>query len=176
LDTTIDSTTFVADAGSAAALVIDDVISADDGSLVDALAIAGALGTPNVDDNFFSVNFFGGDNLFSDTGIGNVTVLDLDQIDTAEVTIEFRNFGPDGDDTVSRITIEILTLTVDGAGRSITVTCLPDTNENGEIDFGDFNAWIGLFNADDFRADINLDGDVTPADFNAWVTAYNRGC
>ncbi len=160
-----------------AALVLDDLPPSDPaGDPVDLLLIGAGIEQPIADDAFLGFDFQGSGDLFSDAGIGNATQLDLNNLEVAEVTIEFRNDNGDGTFSVSTLIIEVLTLTVDGAGGEITLACLPDTNENGEIDFGDFNTWISLFNAGDYRADINLDGDVTPADFSAWIAAYNRGC
>ncbi|MEL6498089.1 MAG: hypothetical protein AAGJ54_02200 [Planctomycetota bacterium] len=54
--------------------------------------------------------------------------------------------------------------------------CLADTNLDGIVDPGDFNAWILAFNTGDSVADQNLDGLNSPADFNAWVLNFNTPC
>ena len=54
--------------------------------------------------------------------------------------------------------------------------CLADLNGNGELDPGDFTAWITAYNAQDPAADQNCDGLVTPSDFGAWIANYNAGC
>lgn len=54
--------------------------------------------------------------------------------------------------------------------------CKADTNRNGILEAGDFNAWITAYNLGDFVADQNNDLAITPADFNAWIQAYNAGC
>lgn len=176
IDTTVGEETYAGD--TPAALVLDDVFSNDFPGIdpVDFLLFGAGIQLASTDDSFLGFDFQGSGDLFSDAGIDNVTILDLDNLEFAEVTIEFRNNNGDDTFSVSRLTIEVLTLTVDGAGRNVTLTCLPDTNENGEVDFGDYNAWVQLYNAGNFRADMNLDGDVTPADFNGWIQAFNRGC
>ncbi|MGP1273341.1 MAG: GC-type dockerin domain-anchored protein [Phycisphaerales bacterium] len=55
--------------------------------------------------------------------------------------------------------------------------CLADTNGNGELDPGDFTAWVTAYNAGDVTtADQNGNGSLDPGDFTAWVTNYNAGC
>ncbi|MEL6497362.1 MAG: hypothetical protein AAF937_08690 [Planctomycetota bacterium] len=50
-----------------------------------------------------------------------------------------------------------------------------DTNLNGTLDPGDFNAWVIQFNTQGPGCDQNGDGQCTPADFNAWVLNFNSG-
>ncbi|MGP1273340.1 MAG: M12 family metallo-peptidase [Phycisphaerales bacterium] len=58
-----------------------------------------------------------------------------------------------------------------------TPICLADTNGNGELDPGDFTAWVTAYNAGDVpTADQNGNGSLDPGDFTAWVTNYNAGC
>ena len=127
--------------------------------------------------------FEGDDSVFATTGTDGVAALQLEELDSAEITIEFRTrfegLDPDIADLLglleqNTIRIELLSLT--GNGSRIALGCPADTNENGEIDFGDFNAWVSLYNAGDYRADQNLDGAVTPVDFNAWLLAFQSGC
>ncbi|MEO1718524.1 MAG: GC-type dockerin domain-anchored protein, partial [Planctomycetota bacterium] len=127
--------------------------------------------------------FEGDDSVFDTTGTDGVADLQLEELDSAEITIEFRTrfegLDPDIADLLglleqNTIRIELLSLT--GNGSRIALGCPADTNENGEIDFGDFNAWVSLYNAGDYRADQNLDGAVTPGDFNAWLLAFQSGC
>ena len=162
---------------SPAALVLDNVFSNDFPGTdpIDLLLFGAFIGQSDADDTYLGFDFQGSDDLFTTAGIDNVTRLDLSNLEFAEVTIEFRNFNDDDTFQTSRLTIEVLTLSVNGTG-GITLTCLPDTNENGEVDFGDYSTWIALFNAGDYRADMNRDGEVTPADFGAWVAEYNSGC
>ncbi|MEN1706448.1 MAG: GC-type dockerin domain-anchored protein, partial [Planctomycetota bacterium] len=54
--------------------------------------------------------------------------------------------------------------------------CLPDTNGDGQLTPGDFNAWILAFNAQSAACDQNGDGDCEPSDFNAWILNFNAGC
>ncbi|MEL6796650.1 MAG: hypothetical protein AAFO89_07475, partial [Planctomycetota bacterium] len=50
-----------------------------------------------------------------------------------------------------------------------------DSNGNGVVDPGDFNAWVIQFNTQGPGCDQNGDGQCTPADFNAWVLNFNSG-
>ncbi|MEM9661066.1 MAG: GC-type dockerin domain-anchored protein [Planctomycetota bacterium] len=59
---------------------------------------------------------------------------------------------------------------------SDVVICLPDTNGDGELTPGDFNAWILAFNSQSAACDQNGDGECTPGDFNAWILNFNAGC
>lgn len=54
--------------------------------------------------------------------------------------------------------------------------CLADTNGDGQLSPGDFNAWILAFNSQSPACDQNGDGQCNPGDFNAWVLNYNAGC
>ena len=54
--------------------------------------------------------------------------------------------------------------------------CLADVNGNGDIESGDYFAWIDAFNNNDPIADQNQDGIVDPSDYFAWVDNYNIGC
>ncbi|MEO0632261.1 MAG: GC-type dockerin domain-anchored protein, partial [Planctomycetota bacterium] len=50
-----------------------------------------------------------------------------------------------------------------------------DTNGDGFVTPGDFNAWVLAFNTQNYRADQNNDGLVNPGDFNTWVLNFNLG-
>ncbi|MEL6497361.1 MAG: hypothetical protein AAGJ54_07975 [Planctomycetota bacterium] len=50
-----------------------------------------------------------------------------------------------------------------------------DTNQNGVVDPGDFNAWILQFNTQGPFCDQNGDGLCNPGDFNAWILNFNSG-
>ncbi|MEM7623260.1 MAG: right-handed parallel beta-helix repeat-containing protein [Planctomycetota bacterium] len=54
--------------------------------------------------------------------------------------------------------------------------CLADTNGDGVLTPGDFNAWILAFNNQSPACDQNGDGACTPGDFNAWILNFNAGC
>ncbi len=62
------------------------------------------------------------------------------------------------------------------ASSFVTPSCPADTNGDGLVTPGDFNAWILAFNAQAPECDQNGDGLCAPADFNAWVLNYNAGC
>ncbi|MEO0632468.1 MAG: GC-type dockerin domain-anchored protein, partial [Planctomycetota bacterium] len=64
-------------------------------------------------------------------------------------------------------------VTIQGEGGA-TGPCA-DTNENGVVDPGDFNAWVIAFNAQSPLCDQNGDGLCDPSDFNAWVINFNSG-
>ncbi|MEN1706181.1 MAG: M12 family metallo-peptidase [Planctomycetota bacterium] len=51
-----------------------------------------------------------------------------------------------------------------------------DTNGDGALTPGDFNAWVLAFNSGAAECDQNGDGQCNPGDFNAWVLNYNAGC
>ena len=57
-----------------------------------------------------------------------------------------------------------------------TGPCLADVNGSGDVDPGDFAAWVAAFNASSPACDQNGDGACTPADFAAWVANFNAGC
>ncbi|MEO1585284.1 MAG: hypothetical protein AAFR96_12040, partial [Planctomycetota bacterium] len=83
--------------------------------------------------------FVGGTDLFEDTGPDNAVELRFENLDRAEVTIEFSIlddfFSPNPTITRSFYVIQILEIT--NQGNTLTApVCLPDTNENDEIDFG----------------------------------------
>ncbi|MEO0630807.1 MAG: GC-type dockerin domain-anchored protein [Planctomycetota bacterium] len=59
---------------------------------------------------------------------------------------------------------------------SATEPCVADTNGDGELTPGDFNAWINAFNAQLPTCDQNGDSLCDPSDFNAWIANYNAGC
>ncbi|MEO1717964.1 MAG: lamin tail domain-containing protein [Planctomycetota bacterium] len=50
-----------------------------------------------------------------------------------------------------------------------------DQNGDGNVNPGDFNAWVINFNAGDLRADVNGNEVNDPGDFNAWIAAFNLG-
>lgn len=54
--------------------------------------------------------------------------------------------------------------------------CQADTNFNGELDPGDFTAWIAAYNQGELAADQNVNGLLDPGDFTAWIANYNAGC
>lgn len=143
------------------------------GERFDAFEIDGTVDFSATEATSLKGVFEGNDQLFHDTGIDGASKLHLDNLDKAEVTIEFSEFdGPNAE--TSTVTIEVLNLTA--GGNRVDLVCPADTNENGEIDFGDFSVWIDLFNNNDYRADINLDGEIDQTDFTAWLNAFNNGC
>ncbi|MEO1583460.1 MAG: GC-type dockerin domain-anchored protein [Planctomycetota bacterium] len=133
-----------------------------------------------------SAIFQGDDNVFDTTGTNGVADIVLEELSSAEVTIEFNTpidaegIEPELAEVLglvdrNTVTLELTSLSTQGQ-RVATLVCVADANENDEIDFGDFSAWVLYFNQRDARADANLDGVVTPADFTAWIRAYNEGC
>ncbi|MGP1271714.1 MAG: FG-GAP repeat domain-containing protein [Phycisphaerales bacterium] len=54
--------------------------------------------------------------------------------------------------------------------------CPADANGNGQLDPGDFSAWVAAYNLGLPEADQNNNGLIEPADFTAWVVNYNAGC
>ncbi len=59
---------------------------------------------------------------------------------------------------------------------SPTVSCVADTNGDGQLTPADFNGWILAFNNQAPACDQNGDGLCTPADFNGWIINFNAGC
>jgi len=55
-------------------------------------------------------------------------------------------------------------------------TCAADFNGDGFVDFTDFDAFVGAFEAGDAAADFNADGFIDFTDFDAFVTAFETGC
>jgi hypothetical protein len=54
--------------------------------------------------------------------------------------------------------------------------CAPDLNGDGIVDFNDFLAFLGFYNAEDPRADFNGDGAIDFNDVLAFLNLYNQGC
>ncbi|MEO1716469.1 MAG: alpha-amylase family glycosyl hydrolase, partial [Planctomycetota bacterium] len=54
--------------------------------------------------------------------------------------------------------------------------CVADTNGDGALTAGDFNAWILAFNSQSSACDQNGDGACLANDFNAWILNFNTGC
>ncbi len=50
-----------------------------------------------------------------------------------------------------------------------------DTNNNGVVEPGDFNAWIIQFNTNGPFCDQNNNSICEPGDFNAWILNFNQG-
>lgn len=165
------------------AVVADNLPLGDNGEPLDFFVTQGSVFSGDFS-GLIKSTFNGGDDLFTGTTIGIADTLTLSNLESAEVTIEFTILndgvvpGPDltpDDVTTSRVTIQIINLS-SGGSRIADLVCPADTNENSEVDFGDLNAWVALYNLGDFRADINRDGQITPADFGAWIVAFNNGC
>ncbi|MEL6312076.1 MAG: GC-type dockerin domain-anchored protein, partial [Pseudomonadota bacterium] len=57
-----------------------------------------------------------------------------------------------------------------------TPQCVADTNGDGALTAGDFNAWILAFNSQSSACDQNGDGACLANDFNAWILNFNTGC
>ncbi|MEO0631880.1 MAG: GC-type dockerin domain-anchored protein, partial [Planctomycetota bacterium] len=95
-------------------------------------------------------------------------VLDFGSVQGAFAAIEFdvmlAGVGPDTS-----------SLLIDGTIR-VPSDCLADTNGDGVLTPGDFNAWILAFNTGSSACDQNGDGACTPGDFNAWILNFNAGC
>ncbi len=53
--------------------------------------------------------------------------------------------------------------------------CAADVNRDGEIDFSDVEAYVGLYVAGDVLADWNRDGEVDFSDLELFVAAYTTG-
>ncbi|MEM8758139.1 MAG: GC-type dockerin domain-anchored protein [Planctomycetota bacterium] len=58
----------------------------------------------------------------------------------------------------------------------LTADCLADVNGDGEVDGGDFFAWVAAFSAGLPEAEQNGDGLIDESDFFAWVVNFGQGC
>ncbi|MEL6499539.1 MAG: GC-type dockerin domain-anchored protein [Planctomycetota bacterium] len=68
-----------------------------------------------------------------------------------------------------------------GGSRLVRVSgvrppCIADTNGDGALTPGDFNAWLLAYNTASASCDQNGDGRCTQGDFNAWILNFNAGC
>jgi hypothetical protein len=81
-------------------------------------------------------------------------------------------------DAVTELTDGVLSLQggywVSG-GESGRVFCKPDLNEDGFLDFFDYDAYINRYERG-FMADYNDDGFVDFFDYDAFVADFGRGC
>jgi hypothetical protein len=59
---------------------------------------------------------------------------------------------------------------------AISVGCKADTNADGFLDFTDFDAFVGAFEAGAPAADFNGDSFIDFTDFDAYVSAFEAGC
>lgn len=59
---------------------------------------------------------------------------------------------------------------------SEAITCLPDLNSDGFINFADFDLFVALFEQGSAASDFNGDGFLDFSDFDTFVTAFERGC
>jgi len=58
----------------------------------------------------------------------------------------------------------------------VRLGCPPDFNNDGFLDFTDFDAFVAAFEAGDNAADYNGDGFLDFTDFDAFVAAFETGC
>lgn len=54
--------------------------------------------------------------------------------------------------------------------------CAADFNDDGEVTFEDFDAFVGLLESGSGTADMNNDGFLSFEDFDAFVAAFEGGC
>jgi hypothetical protein len=89
---------------------------------------------------------------FSTEGIYDVTFVAWDSsgkfVDSDPITIRFRVGTP----------------------------CIADFNGDGFLDFTDFDAFVGAFEAGSATSDFNADGFLDFTDFDAFVGAFEAGC
>ncbi|MEL7483900.1 MAG: choice-of-anchor R domain-containing protein [Planctomycetota bacterium] len=106
----------------------------------------------------------------------NWTARDPGVAPTPSAGVVFEGYRFDGDDNgtwVNSATRNAVRIT---ACPIPEPDCLADTNGDGELTPGDFNAWVIAFNSQAPACDQNGDGLCSPADFNAWVANFNAGC
>jgi hypothetical protein len=56
------------------------------------------------------------------------------------------------------------------------IVCVADFNNDGFLDFSDFDAFVAAFEAGSATSDINADGFLDFTDFDAFVAAFEAGC
>ncbi|MDX2117750.1 MAG: S8 family serine peptidase [Planctomycetota bacterium] len=56
------------------------------------------------------------------------------------------------------------------------IVCVADFNNDGFLDFSDFDAFVAAFEAGSATSDINADGFLDFTDFDAFVLAFEAGC
>ncbi|MDX2118624.1 MAG: matrixin family metalloprotease [Planctomycetota bacterium] len=62
------------------------------------------------------------------------------------------------------------------AGSAIAPPCPADFNNDGFLDFTDFDAFVAAFEAGAAGGDFNNDGFIDFTDFDAYVAAFEAGC
>jgi len=62
------------------------------------------------------------------------------------------------------------------AGSAQAPVCAADYNNDGFLDFTDFDAFVAGFEAGENAADFNNDGFIDFTDFDAYVAAFDAGC
>jgi hypothetical protein len=58
----------------------------------------------------------------------------------------------------------------------VRLGCPPDFNNDGFIDFTDFDAFVAAFEAGELAGDYNNDGFIDFTDFDAFVSDFEVGC
>lgn len=68
--------------------------------------------------------------------------------------------------------VEVCSLTAAGC----STPCAADFNNDGFLDFTDFDAFVAAFEAGGAAGDFNKDGFIDFTDFDAYVSAFEAGC
>ena len=105
----------------------------------------------------FDANFFVSS--FGETAEGELLVADLFAGNIYKIV---NPDNPDSDD--------------DGIPDSCDSACLPDLNQDGELNFFDISAFLNGFNSQDPIADFDGNGEYNFFDVSAFLNAFNAGC
>lgn len=75
---------------------------------------------------------------------------------------------------------EIGTVIVTGSATLVATaelpSCVPDFTDDGQLNFLDVSAFLGLFAAQDPAADINVDGQYNFLDVSLFLSLFGAGC
>jgi hypothetical protein len=58
----------------------------------------------------------------------------------------------------------------------VTVPCLADWNNDGEVNFFDVQVFLADFSGNNMAADVNEDGELNFFDVQVWLAAFSAGC
>jgi hypothetical protein len=118
----------------------------------------------------------GGHGMFTEFPGG--TKLHADPVGIIDITSLVWDRGAGGAERISEITLEAGELTDSFAitGISFDAPCPADFNNDGSLDFFDYDDFVGAFEAAISTADFNNDGTIDFFDYNDFVGAFEAGC
>ncbi|XVJ59798.1 MAG: hypothetical protein HEQ23_10510 [Tepidisphaera sp.] len=118
----------------------------------------------------------GGHGLFN--GFPTGTKLHAPGLGLIDITSLVWDGGAASPASISEITIEAgeLTDSFTITGVSFAVPCAADFNQDGFVDFFDYDGFVGAFESGTPDADFNADGFIDFFDYDAFVGAFETGC